>query len=283
MTTTEATVSEAPAADPQPSEPPAMQLALAAASTSSVPSAPPLTAESSAEAMDFRPGVNETLCRYFTGWYPCHLGQTPDTPVGWRKYSHRGIHWLDQEKIHIPSRQKRYIFSPKFQLRFNAAFEEVLLGCADLARQGHTWITPGLMDVFCQLHDLGFAHSFECWQEGQLVGGAFGIQIGGMMTMESMFHSVDHAGKAMYVQTLYRLMERGFKLVDVNSASDHLSRFGAETVPQWQFERHLRDALQFSPTLGDEFPAPTLPLSVKVQIPLARIARVVGKKLRLVS
>ena len=232
---------------------------------------------------DFQPTVNEALFRYFTGWYPCHLGATAATPVGWRKYDHRGIHWLHPDSIHVPARQKRYVLSPKFELRFNTAFREVLVACADLAREGHTWITPGLMELYGQLRELGFAHSFEIWKEGQLAGGAFGIQIGGMMTMESMFHRADHAGKAVYIQTLNHLMARGFKLLDVNNASDHLVRFGAQTVPQWEFEQHLREAMRLHPTLADEFPAPILPLSLKLQIPLGRIARIVGKKLRLVS
>ena len=247
------------------------------------PSLLPTASVFGSSGADFRPTVNEALYRYFSGWYPCHLGQTADTAVGWRKYSHRGIHWLHEDNIHVGGRQKRYIFSPKFEIRFNTAFKETVLACADLSREGHTWITPGLTELYCQLRELGFAHSFECWQEDRLVGGSFGIQIGGMMTMESMFHRVDNAGKAMYIQTLYRLMERGFKFLDVNHASEHLLRFGAETIPQWEFEQHLREALRFTPTVGDEFPAPVLPLSLKVQIPLERIARVVGRKLRLVS
>ena len=232
---------------------------------------------------DFCPSLHQTLHRYFTGWYPCPLGETQDTPNGWRKFSHRGIQWLDLKKIHIGAKQKRYVFSPKFQIRYNTAFKEVVAGCADITRDGHTWITPSLVDLYCTLRKLGFAHSFECWQDGQLVGGAFGIQIGGMMTIESMFHRVDHASKAAYVQTLLRLVERGFKLLDVNVAVGHFTRFGAETVPQWQFEEYLRDVRNLSPSLADEFPAPVLPLSVKLHIPFSRVVGAVTKRLRLGS
>ena len=248
------------------------------------PSTPKIPASSPASPdKGFCPSIHQMLHRYFTGWYPCPLGETQDTPIGWRKFSHRGIQWLNLEKIRIGSKQKRYVFSPKFQIRYNTAFKEVLAGCADITRDGHTWITPSLIDLFCTLRTLGFAHSFECWQDGQLVGGAFGIQIGGMMTIESMFHRVDHASKAAYVQTLLRLVERGFKLLDVNVAVGHFTRFGAETVPQWQFEEYLRDVRNLSPSLADEFPAPVLPLSVKLHIPFSRVVGAVTKRLRLGS
>jgi leucyl/phenylalanyl-tRNA--protein transferase len=217
----------------------------------------------------FRPSVNEMLRRYATGWYPCFLSEEPSGPVGWRKYTHRGIQWLD--KIHVGSKQKRYVFSPKFEIRYNTAFSDVLIGCADLGRQGATWITPGLMENFNRLHRRGYAHSFECWQDGKLVGGAFGMQLGGMITVESMFHTVDHASKAAYGQTLFKLRDRGFKVVDVNNASEHFARFGAETVPQWKFEEMLRGALRERPSLDDAFPCRPLPLRVQIELPITRL------------
>lgn len=226
---------------------------------------------------EFHPGINEMLARYATGWYPCFLGDLPTGPVGWRKYSHRGIQWLD--KIHVGSSQKRYVFSKKFEVRYNTAFNEVLIGCADLARQGATWITPGLMENFNKLHQMGYAHSFECWQDNQLVGGAFGIQIGGMITVESMFHTVDHASKAAYGQTLFKLRDRGFKFVDVNNASEHFARFGAQTIPQWKFEELLRSALKDRPSFDDASPAQGLPLLVQLELPITRIVDGVRKKL----
>ena len=224
----------------------------------------------------FHPSLNEMLARYAAGWYPCFLGDLPSGPVGWRKYTHRGIQWLD--KIHVGSKQKRYVFSPRFEIRYNTAFNDVLIGCADLARQGATWITPGLMENFNQLNQMGHAHSFECWQEGKLVGGAFGIQIGGMISVESMFHNVDHASKAAYGQTLFKLRDRGFKLVDVNNASEHFARFGAETVPQWQFEELLRGAIKERPSFDDHTPARGLPLRVQLELPITRLVDGVRKR-----
>ena len=226
---------------------------------------------------DIRPSLTELLRRYHTGWYPCFMGDGASGPIGWRKYSHRGIQWLD--KIHVGKKQKSDISDPSFDVRFNTAFEEILAGCAETARQGATWITPHLWRLFVRLHRMGHAHSFECWQAGRIVGGAFGIQLGGMMTIESMFHAVDNASKAAYVRTMLHLQARGFKLVDVNNATPFFERFGAETVPQWKFEEILREVRLLTPTLTDEAPAPQLPLAVKFQLPLARIVNAVHRRL----
>ena len=232
-------------------------------------------------SQDIRPGVNELLRRYHAGWYPCFTGEGPTGAIGWRKYSHRGIQWLD--KIHIGKKQRHDVFDPRFEIDFNQSFEQILNGCADTSRQGATWITPHLFDVFLQLHSLGHAHSFECRQDGKVVGGAFGLQMGGIMTIESMYHTIDNASKAAYVRTCLHLRERGFKLVDVNHANAFFERFGAETVPQWRFEEILRDLRKISPSLSDEYPAPELPLSVRLQLPLTRLVHAVERRLKKAS
>jgi leucyl/phenylalanyl-tRNA--protein transferase len=228
----------------------------------------------------FQPGLNEMLSRYHSGWYPCFLREEPKGPVGWRKYTHRGIQWLD--KLHIGKKQKTYVFDKSFDVKFDTAFDETVRGCAEIEREGcETWITPHLVEMYGKLHELGHAHSFECWQDGKLVGGAFGVQMGALMTVESMFRRVDNASKAAYVRTCIHLQERGFKVVDVNNANTFFSGFGAETVPQWQFEEILREMQELSPTFLDSKPAPGLPLAVKLQLPVTRVATAIGKRLKL--
>jgi leucyl/phenylalanyl-tRNA--protein transferase len=237
------------------------------------------TDEVTPDSDHIRPGINEMLSRYHSGWYPCFMGEEPTGPVGWRKYTHRGIQWLD--KLHVGKRQKSYVFAERFEVKFDTAFDETVRGCAETVREGNTWITPHLVELYSQLHDMGHAHSFECWEAGKLVGGAFGLQMGAMMTVESMFHTVDHASKAAYVRTCTHLQERGFKVVDVNHANPFFAGFGAETIPQWQFEEILREMRQLSPTFSDDKPVPTLPLAVKIQLPVARIATAIGKRLKI--
>jgi hypothetical protein len=125
---------------------------------------------------------------------------------------------------------------------------------------------------------MGFAHSFEAWDGDKLVAGAFGLQVGAIMTIDSVFHHVSNAGMAVYGQTLLRLRDRGFKLVDVNYVSGPFARFGEEWVPQWRFEELLRELMSQHPTLADDKPAPRLPAGVSRMLPVSRmIERIVGK------
>ena len=193
------------------------------------------------------------------------------SPTVWARDEHRGVHLLGE--IRIPKSQTRYVLNPKFELRFNTAFEQVVSGCADLGRTGYTWITPDLITGYRALHEMGFAHSFEAWCEGELAGGCFGVQIGGYMSVESMFYRVSHASKAAYGQTLYRLKERGFRIVDSNPVKDAARNYGEEWIPQWRFEEVLRDAMEVHATLADHIPCLRLPAKVRRRLPLARLAR----------
>src|SRR5437763_4427493 len=94
--------------------------------------------------------------------------------VRWNSGSHRGVQFLD--KVQFPRKQKRYIFSPQFEIRHDTAFEETIRGCAQAPRDVKCWISPELERGLVALHRMGFAHSYEAWHEGKLVGGAFGIQ-----------------------------------------------------------------------------------------------------------
>ena len=111
-----------------------------------------------------------------------------------------GVQKLDQFKI--PRKQKHYVLTEHFEKRFETAFEQVVRECADTSRKvmsegvGQTWITPELMDGLFKLHRMGYAHSYESWMDGKLVGGTFGIQLGGLLTMVSLFHRVSNASSA---------------------------------------------------------------------------------------
>lgn len=196
------------------------------------------------------------------------------SPTVWSRDGHRGVHLLDE--IRIPKSQKRYVLHPKFELRFNTAFDEVVSSCASLDRTGYTWITPELIAGYRALHKMGFAHSFEAWCDGQLAGGCFGVQIGGYISVESMFYRVSHASKAAYGQTLLRLKERGFKLVDSNPVKDAARNYGEQWIRQWHFEELLGPAMQAQATLADDIPCRPLPQEVQRKLPLARFVRKVA-------
>jgi leucyl/phenylalanyl-tRNA--protein transferase len=212
------------------------------------------------------------------------LGRMPDWvnghsgAIGWIKREHRGVQWLDKVQLPKKSQHRKYILEPKFAIKFDTAFDQVVRACADLGREGKTWITPELARAYAALHAMGFAHSFEAWDGDRLVAGAFGLQMGALMSVDSVFHHVSNAGIAVYGQTLLRLRDRGFKLIDVNYVSGPFARFGEEWVPQWKFEELLAGLLQEHPTIADDKPAPLLPASVRAQLPIARVLeKVVGR------
>jgi len=221
----------------------------------------------------------EMLWHYANGRMPdWHNGH--DGEVVWIKRAHRGVQWLD--KIHLPSKaqHRKYILEPKFSIRCNTAFEQVVRACADLAREGKTWITADLARAYCKLHELGFAHCFEAWDGDKLVAGAFGVQMGAILSIDSVFHTASNAGMAVYGQALLRLRDRGFKLVDVNYVSGPFARFGEEWVPQWRFEQELRSLMHLPVQWSDDRPAPELPKSIRMMLGPARVIEKVTSKFR---
>lgn len=209
---------------------------------------------------------------------PCYLhGEGSD--VGWVKYPHRGVQFVD--KVDFPRKEKRYIFSPRFQVKYDTAFEECLAACAERPKEGHTWITPEVHQGYMNLHKLGFAHSYETWENDKLVGGGIGVQIGGFLSCDSLFHRVSNASKAAWGQLLVHAKERGFEWIDTNCVAAHHVNYGEEWVPQWKFEQMMRTALEKRPTLLDGQTCPELPWQVRYALPVARAARALARRLPL--
>jgi leucyl/phenylalanyl-tRNA--protein transferase len=221
------------------------------------------------------------LWHYANGQMPDFVNKQ-DGPVGWVRWSHRGIQPLDD--IHFPDSQKRYIQSKKIELRFNTAFEEVIRSCADVSRFGKTWITPKLVEGLIKLNTMGFAHSFEAWTVGEkpeLAGGVWGVQIGSFISASSMFHRLPNATKAAYGRTLLHLKERGFTLVDTGMVPEHMVNYGSRYVPSWEFEEKLRGLISQPRTILDGLAPPMLPASLRWKLPVARVARAVGRRIGL--
>jgi len=199
--------------------------------------------------------------------------------VIWAARTHRGVQWLN--KVEFPRKQKRYIFSPQFEIRYNTAFEETIRACAEsgLAKENKTWIVEGYIRGMINLNKLGFAHSFEAWNEGKLVGGSFGVQLGSLITCDSMFYRISNASKAAYGQTLVRLQERGFRVVDTNGVAKHQVNYGEEWMPQWQYETLLAECLKNRPTLVEGTTYPEFPASIRALLPVAALSRKISRKL----
>ena len=190
--------------------------------------------------------VERLIAAYSRGIFPWPLAVSPRT-VGWWSPDPRAI--LDPAHLHVPRRLDRTIRSGRFTVTFDRAFADVVRGCATAGtRRGNTWITPAIAAAYWRLHTAGPGHSVEVWEEGRLVGGLYGVVLGGMVAGESMFSLERDASKVALVTLLRRLAAAGCPLFDVQLLTPHLATFGAEEIPRGEFLERLRAALAVAPS-----------------------------------
>jgi leucyl/phenylalanyl-tRNA--protein transferase len=209
----------------------------------------------------------DLLAHYALGDTPGYTGGE-GSPVRWLREAHRGVHLL--REVAVPRGQRRYVYSPGFEFRVDTAFEEVVRACAG---RPQTWILPELVEGFSHLHRMGFAHSYEAWQGGRLVGGCFGVHVGAYASVESMFYRVSHASKAAYGRALELLKRRGFVLVDSNPVKDASRNYGEEWLPRWKFEGLRRAAMARPGSWPEGGRGPMLPARVRRMLPVHRVVR----------
>jgi leucyl/phenylalanyl-tRNA---protein transferase len=149
---------------------------------------------------------------------------------------------LDLDRFHLPRSLRQVIRRGLFEIRFDAAFEEVMRACAD--REEGTWISEDIIRVYVDLHRRGFAHSVESWRDGRLAGGLYGLAIGGAFFGESMFYRESNASKAALAALVERLRERGFTLLDIQWSTPHLEHYGADEIPRGEYLARLDRALR---------------------------------------
>ncbi len=178
------------------------------------------------------------LSAYAQGIFPM---TDRDGCTRWYMADPRGV--IPLESFHIPHTLGQIVRQGKFEIRINSDFEGTLRGCME-NRQGGTWISPAILRAYTRLHVLGFAHSVEAWQDGELAGGLYGVSLGGAFFGESMFHRRRDASKVALVHLVQRLRERGYLLLDTQAATPHLARFGCVEIPAEEYLRRLDRALQ---------------------------------------
>lgn len=167
-----------------------------------------------------------------------------DGSIYWYDPDPRAVIPLD-DRFHVPRSLARQVRKGDFQVRVDTAFREVMEACAELGPgRENTWISRGLIDVYCELHALGFAHSVETWHEGELVGGLYGVTLAGLFAGESMFSRTTNASKVALVHLVERLRRRGFVLLDTQFMTDHLRRFGTYELSRQQYKAELERALR---------------------------------------
>lgn len=186
------------------------------------------------------------LAAYTSGWFPM---ADEEGTISWYSPDPRGIIPLDG--FHVPARLRRTLRTTRSEIVIDRAFEEVMRACADAERDDEdagTWISEEIIDSYCALHTLGYAHSVEVWDEGDLVGGLYGVALGGVFFGESMFHTATDASKIALVALVERLRQRGFSLLDTQWVTPHLQRFGALEIPRPEYLQRLEAGLQLDVT-----------------------------------
>ena len=181
-----------------------------------------------------RPAV--LVAAYRGGMFPMSMDNQGE--IAWFSPDPRGVIPLDA--LHIPHGLKRALRKEPFEIRCDTAFPEVIDGCGD---RPTTWISPEIKRSYVKLHELGYAHSVECWSEGELTGGLYGVAIGGAFFGESMFSRKPDASKIALVHLVDRLNQRGFALLDTQWSTPHLATLGCIEVSRREYMVRLRKAL----------------------------------------
>ena len=164
-----------------------------------------------------------------------------DTPILWWSPDPRAI--LEFENLYISKRLARTIRTNKFQVTFNQDFDAVVKGCTYRPEEG-TWITPEVANAYGEFHRRGHAHSVEVWQQGVLVGGLYGVAIGGLFAGESMFSTVSDASKIALVALVSRLKEKGYQLFDLQIINEHTFMMGATEIPRIDYLARAKSAIK---------------------------------------
>jgi leucyl/phenylalanyl-tRNA---protein transferase len=182
------------------------------------------------------------LAAYASGWFPM---ADEEGVISWYSPDPRGI--MPIETFHVPSRLERVVRKGALQVEIDTAFEEVMRACAEAEREPGdtgTWISEEIIESYCALHAQGCAHSIEVRQNGLLVGGLYGVALGGAFFGESMFHRATDASKVALVALVERLRSHGFLLLDTQWVTAHLQQFGAIEIPRPQYLRLLEQSLK---------------------------------------
>lgn len=180
---------------------------------------------------------------YKNGIFPWY-NEDDNDPILWWCPDPRFV--LHLEDFRISKSLKKTIKKNIFEIKFNTNFTRVMIECANAYRadQDGTWIGPDMIESYSQLHKMGFAHSFEAYFEGELVGGGYGVTIGNIFCGESMFAKKSDASKVAFVSLVSKLKENNFKLIDSQIHTEHLERFGAKDISRDKYLKLVKNSLE---------------------------------------
>lgn len=182
--------------------------------------------------------VEWLLAAYRSGIFPWTA-----RPISWWSPDPRAIFELDG--FHAPRSLAKGMRKEAFQITADRAFRDVMEGCAEL-KEGRetTWITPEFIEAYTEMREAGHAHSVECWRDGKLAGGIYGVALGGLFAGESMFHRADNASKAALAHLIGHLRERGFALFDIQMLTPATRQMGAVAIEREEYLKRLAKAVK---------------------------------------
>lgn len=179
------------------------------------------------------------LLAYRNGIFPWF---NSDEPILWWSPPERMV--VAPQLYKVSKSIRNLLNQKKFEVTFNQNFEAVILNCQQIERkdQDGTWITEDIIESYTKLHEMGFAQSVEVWQNGELVGGLYGVDLGHVFCGESMFSKVPNASKIAFVTLIQHLKDRNYKLLDCQLHNDHLEKLGAFEISRETFIKVLKSA-----------------------------------------
>lgn len=182
------------------------------------------------------------LRAYAAGIFP--MAESADDPgLFWVEPELRGV--IPLEGFHLSSRLARTVRSDRFEIRVDSDFEAVIAACGEARPdRPETWINTRIRAIFGELFALGHVHTVECWREGRLVGGLYGLSLGAAFFGESMFHRETDASKVALAHLVARLRRGGYRLLDTQFQTGHLAQFGTVEIPREAYRLRLDDALR---------------------------------------
>jgi leucyl/phenylalanyl-tRNA--protein transferase len=183
--------------------------------------------------------ADTVLAAYRSGFFP--MAESRTGPISWFSPDPRAIIPLDQ--FHVPRSLRRALAGKDVTCTVNGAFDRVIRSCAERGSLAETWISDDIIRVYADLQRRGHAHSVEAWRKGALIGGLYGVALGGAFFGESMFSRESNASKFALVHLVGRLREKGFLLLDTQIINNHVRQFGAVEIPRAEYLALLARAL----------------------------------------
>jgi leucyl/phenylalanyl-tRNA--protein transferase len=181
--------------------------------------------------------ADRVLQAYAHGLFP--MAESREGPIEWFSPDPRAV--FQPARVHLSRSLRRAVRRGRFEIGFNRSFDAVVAACAE---RPETWISADIARVYGELHARGVAHSVEAYADGALVGGLYGVALGGAFMGESMFHHATDASKVCFAHLVERLRARGFVILDTQFMTEHLASLGAVYVSAAQYLRILRHALR---------------------------------------